>query len=166
MGRTEQKCRGVGWDGQYGKAWAVQNKSVVVWAKMGSTAKRGPHVILVCTHGASSSGQVAVQGEGWAHATTSQAQVHLERGPVLPDELQKVEHGFAERMWCALMLNEGVQTADTFLQSPLKVHQQPVRYREQCVGVSRPKQTVKNVRQAVVVHQVAEDAESEAIVVI
>jgi hypothetical protein len=92
--------------------------------------------------------------------------VHLQRGPVLPDELEKVEHGFAERMRCALMLNEGVQTADTFLQSPLKVHQQPVRYREQCVGVSRPKQTVKNVRQAVVVHQVAEDAESEAIVVI
>ena len=111
-------------------------------------------------------GQVAVQVGGRAHATTSQAQVHLERGPVLPDELQKVEHGFAERMWCALMLNEGVQTADTFLQSPLKVHQQPVRYREQCFGVSRPKQTVKNVRQAVVVHQVAEDAESEAIVVI
>jgi predicted NAD/FAD-binding protein len=111
-------------------------------------------------------GQVAVQGGGRAHATTSQAQVHLERGPVLPDELQKVEHGFAERMWCALMLNEGVQTADTFLQSTLKVHQQPVRYREQCFGVSRPKQTVKNVRQAVVVHQVAEDAESEAIVVI
>ena len=62
--------------------------------------------------------------------TTSKPPVHLQRGPVLPDELEEVEHGFAERMWCALMLNEGVQTADTFLQSQLKVHQQPVRYRE------------------------------------
>ncbi len=55
MGRTEQECCGVGQHGQYGTAWAVQNNSVVVWARMGSTAKRGPHVILVCTHGASSS---------------------------------------------------------------------------------------------------------------
>ena len=111
-------------------------------------------------------GQVAVRGRGRAHATARQPQLHLHRGPVLPDELEEVEHGFAERMWCALMLNEGVQTADTFLQSQLKVHQQPVRYREQCVGVCRPKQTVKNVRQALVVHQVAEDAESETIVLI
>ncbi len=53
-------------------------------------------------------GQVTVQGGGRVHATTSKPQVDLQRGPVLPDELEKVEDGFAERMWCALILNEGV----------------------------------------------------------
>jgi hypothetical protein len=60
--------------------------------------------------------------------------LHLERGPVLTDQLHEyVEHGFVKRMWSALMVNERVKTTNTFFQSKLKVHQQPVRYPEQCV---------------------------------
>ena len=64
------------------------------------------------------------------------------------------------------MVNETVETADTFLKRKLEVHQQPVRYPEQCVSVSRPKHTVKNVWKALVVHVLAEHTQSQTIVLI